>query len=729
MRRFLAGVAVLVVVASSSIVTADEGMWMPEQLPELGQELTARGLALDPAQLADLEGQPLGAVVWLGGCTGSFVSPQGLVITNHHCAYGSLQYNSSPENNILEQGFLAGALDQELPASPGSRIYVALETSDVTGKVLGSIPADAGGAARHAAIEKAEKELVAECEQDPGHRCRVSSYYGGMVYVLTRQLEIRDVRLVYAPAAAIGNYGGDIDNWMWPRHTGDFSFLRAYVGPDGKAADPSPDNVPYQPRHWLPVSTEGVAEGDLVMVAGYPGSTDRYRLADEVQATFEWRYPTRLGIIQEMLEIIGRETEGRPEAAMAYAATTSYMNNGLKNNQGMLAGYAHSDMLARKRALEQELAAWIDADPERRQGWGGKLAELRLLVAEDQVTRDRDLLFNMMKRGLLLGSAQTLVRLVHERQLPDAEREPGFQDRDLDSIKARLMRIDRSFDARVDQALFKAMLLRFAALPAAQRVAALDQHFGLAAEPFDPASLDTRLAAMYAGTTLTDQEQRLGWMTATPQELAESNDPFLVLALALYPETRRWEERDDAMNGRIAATRPLVMEALVAYLKGQGRTVYPDANSTLRVTYGTVSGYQPRDAVQYKAFTTGNGILEKETGEPPFSSPAPLLAALRGGDFAPYTLGSGNVLPVDFLSSVDTTGGNSGSPTLDGHGRLVGLLFDGNWESMISDWDFLPEVTRSIHVDIRYVLWVMNRVDGADNLLQEMGLEEAPARR
>jgi hypothetical protein len=347
------------------MVMADEGMWMPEQLPELGQELTALGLALDPAQLADLEGQPLGAVVWLGGCTGSFVSPQGLVVTNHHCAYGSLQYNSSAENNILKQGFLAGTLDEELPASPGSRIYVAVETSDVTGRVLGSIPADADGKARHAAIEKAEKGLVAECEQKPGLRCRVSSYYGGMVYVLTKQLEIRDVRLVYAPAAAIGNYGGDIDNWMWPRHTGDFSFLRAYVGPDGKTADPSPENVPYQPRHWLPVSDKGVAEGDLVMVAGYPGSTDRYRLADEVQATFEWRYPARLGIIQEMLEIIARETAGRPEAAMAYAATTSYMNNGLKNNQGMLAGYADSDMLARKRTLEQELAAWIDAELER----------------------------------------------------------------------------------------------------------------------------------------------------------------------------------------------------------------------------------------------------------------------------------------------------------------------------------------------------------------------------
>jgi hypothetical protein len=706
----------------TGMVSADEGMWMPSQLPELGEELTSLGLELDPAQLANLETQPLGAVVWLGGCTASFVSPQGLIVTNHHCAYGSLQFNSTAERNILHDGFLAGTLEEELQASPGSRVYVAVKTDDVTERVLGPVPDGADGNVRYDSIESAKKELIAECEQDPGHRCRVSAYYGGLLYVLTKQLEIRDVRLVYAPAGSVGKYGGDIDNWMWPRHTGDFSFLRAYVGSDGKAADPSTDNVPYQPKHWLTVAVDGVDKGDLVMVPGYPGSTDRYRLADDVLATFEQYYPARLELLNTMLEIIKRESAGRPAAEMAYAAINSYINNGLKNTQGMLAGYCHSDMVARKQALEEKLAAWINADDSRRARWDGAVAELQALVAEEWSTWQRDLLLGRLKRGSLLGTANTLVRLAHERQLPDAERTPGYQKRDLSRIKARLMRLDRSFDAQVDQALFKEMLVRAAKLPAGQRVAAFDQRFGLADEPLDSDAIDAALTEIYAGTTLVDRKTRLGWMSATPEELARAGDPMITLALDLYPEAQQWEKAEESVKGRQMAARPRFMAALIALMKSQGKPVYDDANSTLRVTFGTVKGYPPRDAVEYLPFTTVTGILEKDTGKPPFDAPKQLLKALRGGGFAPYELKQG-VLPVNFLSTVDTTGGNSGSPTIDGQGRLVGLLFDGNWESIISDWDFLPVVTRSIHVDIRYVLWVMDRVDGAWNLMREMGLE------
>jgi hypothetical protein len=697
-------------------------MWMPGQLPELGEKLTSMGLELDPDQLANLERQPLGAVVWLGGCTASFVSPQGLIITNHHCSYGSLQFNSTAENNILRDGFLAGSLEEELQASPGSRVYVAVKTDNVTERVLGAVPDGADGNVRYDSIEKVKKELIAECEQDPGHRCRVSAYYGGMLYVLTKQLEIRDLRLVYAPAGAVGKYGGDIDNWMWPRHTGDYSFLRAYVGTDGKAADPSPDNVPFRPKHWLSVAVDGVDHGDLVMVPGYPGSTDRYRLAAEVEATFEHYYPARLDLLVTMLEIIERESAGRPAAEMAYAATTSYINNGLKNTKGMLVGYRHSDMLKRKQALEEKLAAWIDGDDSRRARWHGAVAELQALVAEEYSTWQRDLLVGRLKRGSLLGTANTLVRLAHERQLPDAERKPGYQERDLSRIRARLMRIDRSFDAQVDQALLKEMLLRAAELPAGQRVAAFDGRFGLTAESLDSAAIDAALTEIYQGTALDDRETRLGWMNATPEQLAESGDPMIRLALDLYPEVEQWEIAEESVKGRQMAARPRFMAALIALMKSQGQPVYDDANSTLRVTFGTVKGYPPRDAVVYQPFTTATGILEKDTGERPFDAPTQLLDALRGGEFAPYELQEG-VLPVNFLSTVDTTGGNSGSPTIDGQGRLVGLLFDGNWESIISDWDFLPVVTRSIHVDIRYVLWVMDRVDGAWNLMREMGLE------
>ncbi len=284
------------------------------------------------------------------------------MVTNHHCAYGTIQFNSTEDRNLLTDGFLASSPAEELAAAPGSRIYVTLAVKNVTKIITAAVPAGADGSTRFAAIEMAEKKLIAECEESPGHRCKVASFHGGAEYRLYDQLEIRDVRLAYAPPSSVGKYGGDIDNWMWPRHTGDFSFYRAWVGPDGLPADPSPDNVPFQPKHWLPIGAGGVDAGDFVMVVGFPGRTNRYRLASEVADAIEWSYPQRVASRQRSLDIIAAETAGRPDAAIAYAATESYLNNSLKNGQGMLAGFAHSDSVASKQALEAEFAAWIAAD-------------------------------------------------------------------------------------------------------------------------------------------------------------------------------------------------------------------------------------------------------------------------------------------------------------------------------------------------------------------------------
>ena len=266
----------LLAIASAPLAYAVEGMFTPDQLPEIMSDLRAKGLKVDSDQISDLTGFPMGAVVSLGGCTASFVSPKGLVVTNHHCAYGSIQYNSSEGQNYLEDGFLASNLEAELPAAPGSRIYVTVDFDDVTDQVTGDLAEDLSGEERFAAIETNRKALIADCEEDEGHRCNVSSFYGGLQYKLIKQLEIKDVRLTYAPAGPIGKYGGDIDNWQWPRHTGDFAFYRAYVSPDGKSADYSEDNVPFEPDHHLKVSAGGLDDGDFVMVAGYPGRTSRY---------------------------------------------------------------------------------------------------------------------------------------------------------------------------------------------------------------------------------------------------------------------------------------------------------------------------------------------------------------------------------------------------------------------------------------------------------------------
>ena len=282
---------------------ADEGMWQPSQMPELSERLRALGLRMDPASLSDLAAKPLDAVISLGGCTASFVSPQGLVVTNHHCAYGAIQYNSSPERNLLEDGFVAADLGAELAAEPNARIYVTQDIRDVTGQVTEGLES-MDGKARYDAIEARSKALVAECEAPGGLRCNVYNFHGGLEFSLIRQLEIRDVRLVYAPPNAIGKFGGDEDNFEWPRHTGDWAFLRAYVGPDGKPAAYSEDNVPFQPASWLTVSQQPLVEGDYVMVTGYPGRTNRYRLPGEVAETIEWRYPVLVQYFRDSLDLI-----------------------------------------------------------------------------------------------------------------------------------------------------------------------------------------------------------------------------------------------------------------------------------------------------------------------------------------------------------------------------------------------------------------------------------------
>ena len=408
-RRSLLLTVCFLLLAGTTALRADEGMWQPHQLPALGERLSELGLEIDPSRLTDLTGHPMNAVISLGGCTASFVSPEGLVVTNHHCAYGSIQYNSTEENNLMESGFLAGTREQELFAGPGSRVLVTVEVTDVTERVLGGVPAEMGGIERYEAIEKTRKELVAACEKDEGHRCSVRSFHGGLEYYLIKSLEIRDVRLVYAPARGIGNYGGDVDNWFWPRHTGDYSFYRAYVGPDGKPADHSAENVPFRPPHNLKIATDDLGKGDFVMVAGYPGRTNRYRLASEVEEQFNWYYPSRKKLLEDVLAVIEEQTADRQDAAIKYAGYVAGINNTTKNYEGMLNGFARGDMLERKRKEEAELRKWAAAGGKERAGYVAALDGLEELVAESNVDRECE-----MYRGIL-GRASAENK---ERQFP-----------------------------------------------------------------------------------------------------------------------------------------------------------------------------------------------------------------------------------------------------------------------------------------------------------------------
>ncbi len=715
-------ISLLTLAILSTVAHADEGMWMPQQLPQVAKQLKAAGLKLDPGTLTKLTEFPMGAIVSLGGCSASFVSPQGLVATNHHCVYGSVAHNSTPERDLLANGFLAKTLADELPAAPGSRIFVTKDVANVSAKIIDPATAKLSGKKRSDAIENNQKKLVAECEKDAGHRCTVSSFYGGLEFYLIKQLEIRDVRLVHAPAAGVGKFGGDTDNWMWPRHTGDYGFYRAYVSRDGKAADYAKDNVPYVPKHFLKLAKEGVKEGDFVMALGYPGRTNRHRLPSEVAFTFDYSYPTYVKNSGEALAIIDRETKDAPDTKLKYASQVAGINNYYKNRSGMLASYAGSDFLARKTAEHAELKAWVNATPARQKEFAADIEQIEKLIAQRDAEAKRDANLDTSAPRLLRG-ARTLYRLANETTKPDTERKAGFQQRDLPRQKSAVAAIERSYDEKVDKALVLNSLTKYAAQPKAEHNASFDAAIGLK-DGMGAPELKALLDTLYAGSKLGNKDERSAWLERKPADFKASTDSFIVAAVAMYEDGMKREAEDEELGGKIQQAYANYMKAKIAFMGSRGQAIYPDANGTLRVTFGRIASRDHgADGTTWTAFTTVNGVAAKATGTGEFNAPANQLAAIKAKDFGKYADAKLKTVPVNYLATLDITGGNSGSAALNAKGEFIGLAFDGTLDSIISDWDFNKANTRSIQVDLRYMLWEMKTVDHADNLLKEMGAE------
>ena len=707
----------LLISTTSSL--ADEGMWQPHQLPALSSRLEQLGLEIDPENLSSLDKFPMNAVVSLGGCSASFVSPQGLVVTNHHCIYGSIQYNSSPQNNLLVDGFLAQQLDEEIPAAPGTRVYVTEEMTDVTDRALAGVNESTSGIDRYKLIEANRKALIAECEASGIHRCGVSSFHQGLEYFLIKRLEILDIRLVYAPATSIGKYGGDIDNWQWPRHTGDFGFYRAYVGVDGRPAEYSEDNVPYRSNSFLEVSAKGVEDGDFVMGVGYPGGTNRYRTVGEVENQFTWFYPEARQFREDLISIINENSAAGSQARIAYQGTLAGLNNYAKNFQSMVESYQHSDFIDRRRQTEAGLADWIDSNEARRRQYAPAVRQLQSLIDTDQAARDRDLVRSYMSYATLPSTAQRLYRLAVEKQKPDAEREPGYQQRDLRRFRQSMQAISRRYDETVDKTILSYLLGRYAQLPEQFRSRALDSFYQIGAQ-IDQGQVDQIIQDSYAQSSLSDDSERLAWLDRSVEEFRRSDDPLIQYAVASHEERMALEQASKELRGQFQRWRPQYMEAVIAYNRSLGQPIYADANSSLRVTIGQVQGNQPRDGLVNQPFTSLEGILGKDTGTEPFNAPARQLDLIRAKQYGDYALPSLGTVPVNFLSTLDITGGNSGTAAMNSKAQLVGLLFDGVYENIIGDWDFDEQKNRAISVDARYMLWVMENMDGATNLLEEM---------
>jgi hypothetical protein len=701
---------------------SDEGMWLLDQTQQLEPTLKAMGMQLNPREIWDPTTNTglASATPWLGGCSSSFVSPDGLIITNHHCAFGAIQMNSTPEHDYIVEGFLAANRAEELPHRAG-RVTVLKGYEDVTKAVTAALKPGMDPESRARAIDLREKKLVAECEKD-GLRCRVGEMFGGARYYLFRQLELRDVRLVYAPPRSIGEYGGEVDNWVWPRHTGDYSFLRAYVGPDGKPADYSPNNVPFKPDRWLKIAREPLKDGDFAFILGYPGKTMRYRIAASIAKDTQFYYPQRVALFKELIATLEEESKRSKEVEIKLASQLKGFYNSVKNNSGMLEGLTKTDLAGRKRAEEAELTAWIDADPARRARYAGVLPAMERAQAARDATDQRDFLLGWMpvpRSSSLLSAAAIIERWSFERTKPDLERKADYQARDERTLRQRLFNMQRNLDLPSERKVIALLFERAAKLPTGQRITAVDGALAATGKTGDEA-FAAALDKLYVGTKLADEKTRLAMFDRDHKALLATGDTMIAFAAALRRDTEAKEGVTERFDGEMVTLAPRLIEALAAW---RNVPLYPDANSTLRLTYGTVKGYSPRDGVYYKPFTTHHGVVEKETGQEPFASPRRLLQAEKAGADGTYGDQKIGDVPACFLTDNDITGGNSGSPVMNGKGELIGLAFDGNYEAIDSDFQFNPALSRTISVDIRYVLWCMDYVDKAHALMREIGVE------
>lgn len=713
----------ILVIFTALALSAKEGMHRVNDItPQIAKEMKEFGFELDPANIWRPGKKSLAmAVVNLGGGTGSFVSADGLIITNHHVAFGAVQSLSSPERNFIRDGFLARSRAEEIPA-PGYNVRIMIGFDDVTPLFKSALRAGLDPQKSSRLIDKISIRLVKQGESVPGRECSVARYYGGREFYLVTYLKIKDMRVVYVPARSIGEYGGEVDNWMWPRHTGDFSFLRAYVGKDGRPAEYAKDNVPYRPLHHFPIARQHLKDGDFTMIMGFPGTTKRWNSAAEINNEIENNYPERIALLEQYIALLEKTSAAREAVKIKLAGTLKGLYNSIKNSRGMLEGLRQNKVYEAKSAAENRLAALIAAQPGLQKKYGRLLADIAALAAEERSANSLQTLYGWMNRGCrLLDWALTIEKWSLEKAKKDQQRESGYRERDIAAKKERLPISQRNLDLETDQALLAFFLEKILAADQSATFKVLRREIEKSPGSSLNDQVNAFVRALYGQTQLADLDFKMRMFAADRKAVTASNDAFIALAVKIRPDIDAFNGRKNSISSRWLRLKPLYAEAMMQTRPGE--IFYPDANSTLRFNYGRVQGYSPRDAVRYAPFTTLAGVLAKNSGEFPFNLDGAVVAAARKKDYERYMAPELNDVPVNFTTSNDSTGGNSGSPVLNGRGELVGILFDGNYESLSSDFFFRPDITRSIHVDIRYVLFVADKVNQAVNILRELAVD------
>ncbi|HLQ36669.1 MAG TPA: S46 family peptidase, partial [Planctomycetota bacterium] len=644
----------------------------------------------------------------VGGCSAAFVSKDGLLVTNHHCGFGAVSQLSSVEHNWLRDGFAAAGRTDELPA-PGMFAQVLLRIDDVTAAVHAAQAQAKTDVERWDATAQVTARLVKEAEaKQPGTVCTVASFLEGQEYQLQQFAKFTDLRLVYVPPRAIGEFGGEVDNWEWPRHTGDFSCFRVYGTPDGQPRALHQDNVPYHPAHFLAVCSTGVQDGDLAVIMGYPGLTQRYRTSRSVATRQGFVYPRRQALLTAVIAVFERAAKTSEAKALQYANVIKSLANVEKNARGMVAGLQRNAVVERKLREEEQFTAWVAADATRAAKWGKALPELLALDLAETAAISRDFALGFTL-SLLTGNAPLLATLIDACQTAQGPGDGRLPAQLLQRLSDEHLGSDLEL---VQQPLLAIVLGDLRGLPQDQQLQGTE-----ALGQADAA--DEVVQHLFERSRMQDATARRDLFALGREALLHSDDPLVVLALGLGRERAAAQQRARQRQGRMLEVGRTFLQAQQEW---RGKDFYPDANGTLRVSFATKKGYAPRDGVVYTPHTTVGGLLAKETGVEPFANPPALLAAARQRQQSRFADALLHDVPVCFLCDGDTTGGNSGSPVIDGKGRLIGLNFDRVFENVAGDFGWDAERSRNIVVDVRYLLWVIESVFPSPALLRELGV-------
>lgn len=697
----------------SNVGVSDEGMFPISELGRLN--LSAKGMGLTPTELFN-PGQVslVDGICRVNGCTGSFVSSNGLIITNHHCAFDAIQKASTSKNDLLTNGFIAKDFGEEVPA-PNYTVRITEGYKDVSEQVLSVVTENMSALDRNKAIEKRRKEIELESEKEnKGLRVEVAEMFAGKTYVLFLYTYLKDIRLVFAPPVSVGAFGGEADNWEWPRHTGDFSFMRAYTAPDGTSAEYSPNNIPYHPKRVIKVAPQGVNEEDFVFLLGYPGRTVRQKTASFLEFERDVRLPAVVELYAWQISEMEKAGASDREVAIKHASRTKSLANVEKRSRGQLLGLKRANIVQTKASSEAELTTFIQADTGRSKAYGSLLKDISSVYQDMTEKGPFEIHFRELKSACrAMTFAFTIYDAAVEREKQDLERETPYMNRNIDLTVQQLKLDVADWHKPTDTIMLAGMFERLSKINGArdlERLAVLLD---------DNRSFAARAESLMSSTRLGDVRFVEECLKKKPAELESVSDPILNLVIQLYPAYKKLRDLDKERDGRLGQLYGTLVEAKQAFDPAQ---FVPDANATLRITYGRVRGYSPSDAIQKTPVSTLRGVIEKTTGAEPYITPKAVLDRYAAKDFGPFVHPKLGQVPVAILYNTDTTGGNSGSPVFNARGELVGVNFDRTFEATINDFAWNESYSRSIGVDIRYVLWITGVVYDAKHLFAEMGL-------